>query len=152
MNLPLHKSGIQQFSVQKSSESTGKFHICNEDTLIPVMKTGLSLWEKLHRENPVFITGIVLQWMNYCSKHWQSQNNQTLINQPPEYSLDYHSISSLVWIIIYILYYCYIFYCRNILELNRTLWMAKLRTYNDSSKQICQIIFKQKDWNVWIYH
>ena len=31
-------------------------------TGFPVMKTGISLWEKLHRENPVFITGMGLQW------------------------------------------------------------------------------------------
>ena len=36
-------------------------HPCNENMVFPVMKTGFSLWEKLHRENPVFITGMGLQ-------------------------------------------------------------------------------------------
>ena len=43
------------------------------------------------------------QEMNNCSMHWKSQNNKTLINQTSEYSLDYHSISSLAWIITLIL-------------------------------------------------
>ena len=30
-------------------------------TGLPVMKTGFSLWEKLHREDPVLITGMGLQ-------------------------------------------------------------------------------------------
>ena len=35
---------------------------------IPVMKTGFFLWEKLHRENPVFITGMGLQCDTIFSK------------------------------------------------------------------------------------
>jgi hypothetical protein len=35
---------------------------CNENSAVfPVMKTGFSLGEKLHWENPVFITGMGLQ-------------------------------------------------------------------------------------------
>ena len=33
-----------------------------------VMKTGFSLWEKVHRENPVFITGMGLQCIEQKSK------------------------------------------------------------------------------------
>ena len=34
------------------------------------MKTGFSLWEILHRENPVFITGMGLQWGHIKIVNW----------------------------------------------------------------------------------
>ena len=45
-------------------------HPCNENRVPCNEKTGFSLWEKVHWENPVFITGMDLQWkydcQNYC--------------------------------------------------------------------------------------
>ena len=46
-------------------------HPCNENRdPCNVMKTGFSLWEKLHRENPIFITGMGLQ----CTYQYFGQN------------------------------------------------------------------------------
>ena len=41
----------------------------------PAMKTSFSLWEKLHRENPVFITGMGLQCYSNSINSWISSQN-----------------------------------------------------------------------------